>query len=192
MSKWKGNVLDPLDLIDGISLDDLVAKRTSGLMQPQMAARIDKQTRKDFTDGIAAYGTDELRFTFLSLAATGRDIKCDMGRIEGFRNFCNKIWNAARYVLMNTEGQDCGINGGDIELSLADRWIISALQPAEQEVSEALDSFRFDQASYAAYEFIWNEYCDWYLELSKPVLYGDQYSEARKRGTRRTRSEEHT
>ncbi|KAF0805435.1 valyl-tRNA synthetase [Alcanivorax sp. S71-1-4] len=186
MSKSKGNVLDPLDLIDGISLDDLVAKRTSGLMQPQMAARIDKQTRKEFPDGIAAYGTDALRFTFLSLAATGRDIKWDMGRIEGFRNFCNKIWNAARYVLMNTEGQDCGLDGGEVELSLSDRWIISALQRAEQEVSEALDSFRFDQASYAAYEFIWNEYCDWYLELSKPVLYGDQYSEARKRGTRRT------
>jgi valyl-tRNA synthetase len=186
MSKSKGNVLDPLDLIDGISLDDLVAKRTSGLMQPQMAARIDKQTRKEFPDGIAAYGTDALRFTFLSLAATGRDIKWDMGRIEGFRNFCNKIWNAARYVLMNTEGQDCGLDGGEVELSLSDRWIISGLQRAEQEVSEALDSFRFDQASYAAYEFIWNEYCDWYLELSKPVLYGDQYSEARKRGTRRT------
>ena len=186
MSKSKGNVLDPLDLIDGISLEALVEKRTGGLMQPQMAARIEKQTRKEFPDGIAAYGTDALRFTFLSLAATGRDIKWDMGRIEGFRNFCNKIWNAARYVMMNTEGEDCGADGGEVELSLADRWIISALQRAEQEVGDALDSFRFDQASTAAYEFIWNEYCDWYLELSKPVLYGDQYSEARKRGTRRT------
>ncbi|WP_111657445.1 valine--tRNA ligase [Isoalcanivorax indicus] len=185
MSKSKGNVLDPLDLIDGISLDDLVAKRTGGLMQPQMAARIEKQTRKEFPDGIAAYGTDALRFTFLSLAATGRDIKWDMGRIEGFRNFCNKIWNAARYVVMNTESEDCGLSG-DVELGLADRWIISALQRCETEVRDALDSFRFDQASHAAYEFIWNEYCDWYLELSKPVLYGDDYSEARKRGTRRT------
>jgi valyl-tRNA synthetase len=187
MSKSKGNVLDPLDLIDGIDLESLVAKRTGALMQPQMAQKIDKRTRKEFPDGIQSYGTDALRFTFLSLASTGRDIKWDMGRIEGYRNFCNKIWNAARYVLMNTESQDCGLNGGDeVHLSLADRWIVSALQRAEQDVAEALDQFRFDQASHAAYEFIWNEYCDWYLELSKPVLYGDDYSEAEKRGTRRT------
>lgn len=185
MSKSKGNVLDPLDLIDGIDAAGLVAKRTGGLMQPQMAARIEKQTLKEFPEGIAAYGTDALRFTFLSLASTGRDIKWDMGRIEGFRNFCNKIWNAARYVLMNTEGQDCGVQG-EVELSTADRWILSQLQRAQQEVSDALEGFRFDHASAAAYEFIWNEYCDWYLELSKPVLYGDQYSEAQKRGTRRT------
>ena len=188
MSKSKGNVLDPLDLIDGIELDSLVDKRTRGLMQPQKEKQIAKRTRKEFPEGINAYGTDALRFTFLSLASTGRDIKWDMGRIEGYRNFCNKIWNAARYVLMNTEGQDCGLNpdGGEVTLSLADRWIISALQRAEREVSEALDQFRFDVASQAAYEFIWNEYCDWYLELSKPVLYGDDYSEAEKRGTRRT------
>ena len=186
MSKSKGNVLDPLDLIDGIELDNLVAKRTAGLMQPKKAAQIEKRTRKEFPDGINAYGTDALRFTFLSLATTGRDIKWDMGRIEGFRNFCNKIWNAARYVLMNTEGEDCGQSGSDIELSLADRWIISCLQRAQQEVGDGLDQMRFDQASHAAYEFIWNEYCDWYLELSKPVLYGDQYSEAQKRGTRQT------
>ena len=187
MSKSKGNVLDPLDLIDGIDLESLVAKRTGGLMQPQMAQKIDKRTRKEFPDGIQSYGTDALRFTFLSLASTGRDIKWDMGRIEGYRNFCNKIWNAARYVLMNTEGHDCGLDASQpVTLSLADRWIISALQRAEQEVAEALDQFRFDQASHAAYEFIWNEYCDWYLELSKPVLYGDDYSEAEKRGTRRT------
>ena len=188
MSKSKGNVLDPLDLIDGIDLDTLVDKRTRGLMQPQKEKQIAKRTRKEFPDGINAYGTDALRFTFLSLASTGRDIKWDMGRIEGYRNFCNKIWNAARYVLMNTEGQDCGLddNGGEVTLSLADRWIISALQRAEQEVGEALDQFRFDVASQAAYEFIWNEYCDWYLELSKPVLYGDDYSDAEKRGTRRT------
>ena len=188
MSKSKGNVLDPLDLIDGIDLDTLVDKRTRGLMQPQKEKQIGKRTRKEFPDGINAYGTDALRFTFLSLASTGRDIKWDMGRIEGYRNFCNKIWNAARYVLMNTENQDCGLDAdsGEVTLSLADRWIVSALQRAETEVTEALDQFRFDGASHAAYEFIWNEYCDWYLELSKPVLYGDEYSEAEKRGTRRT------
>ena len=188
MSKSKGNVLDPLDLIDGIDLDTLVEKRTRGLMQPQKEKQITKRTHKEYPDGINAYGTDALRFTFLSLASTGRDIKWDMGRIEGYRNFCNKIWNAARYVLMNTEGQDCGLDGSgaDVTLSLADRWITSALQRAEQEVGEALDQFRFDVASQTAYEFIWNEYCDWYLELSKPVLYGDDYSDAEKRGTRRT------
>ena len=188
MSKSKGNVLDPLDLIDGIDLDTLVDKRTRGLMQPQKEKQIGKRTRKEFPEGINAYGTDALRFTFLSLASTGRDIKWDMGRIEGYRNFCNKIWNAARYVLMNTENQDCGLDAdsGEVTLSLADRWIVSALQRAETEVTEALDQFRFDVASHAAYEFIWNEYCDWYLELSKPVLYSDEYSEAEKRGTRRT------
>jgi leucyl-tRNA synthetase family protein len=187
MSKSKGNVLDPLDMIDGITLDALIDKRTKGLMQPQKEKQITKRTNKDFPDGINPYGTDALRFTFLSLASTGRDIKWDMGRIEGYRNFCNKIWNAARYVMMNTEGEDCGIDtDSEVELSLADRWIISALQRAELEVSEALDSFRFDVASHAAYEFIWNEYCDWYLELSKPVLWGDEYSDAQKRGTRRT------
>ncbi len=186
MSKSKGNVLDPLDLIDGIDLDSLVDKRTRGLMQPQKEKQIARRTRKEFPEGIRAYGTDALRFTFLSLASTGRDIKWDMGRIEGFRNFCNKIWNAARYVLMNTEGEDCARDSNDYTLSLADRWIISRLQHAEREVHEALEQFRFDQASHAAYEFIWNEYCDWYLELSKPVLYGDDYSEAEKRGTRRT------
>ncbi|KAF0808167.1 valyl-tRNA synthetase [Alcanivorax xiamenensis] len=188
MSKSKGNVLDPLDLIDGIDLDSLVEKRTRGLMQPQKEKQIGKRTRAEFPEGINSYGTDALRFTFLSLASTGRDIKWDMGRIEGYRNFCNKIWNAARYVMMNTEGQDCAIDAteGETTLSLADRWIISALQRAEREVTEALDQFRFDVASHAAYEFIWNEYCDWYLELSKPVLYSDDYSEAEKRGTRRT------
>ena len=186
MSKSKGNVLDPLDLIDGISLDALLEKRTAGLMQPQMAQKIDKRTRKEFPEGINAYGTDALRLTFLSLASTGRDIKWDMGRLEGYRNFCNKLWNAARYVLMNTEGEDCGLQGGDIELSLADRWIISVLQRAEQEISDAMESFRFDQASAALYDFILKEYCDWYLELSKPVLYSDDYSDAQKRGTRRT------
>ncbi len=186
MSKSKGNVLDPLDLIDGISLEALLEKRAGGLMQPQMAQKIDRRTRKEFPDGINAYGTDALRLTFLSLASTGRDIKWDMGRLEGYRNFCNKLWNAARYVLMNTEGEDCGQQGGDVELSVADRWIISMLQRAESEISEAMESFRFDQASAALYDFILKEYCDWYLELSKPVLYSDGYSVEQKRGTRRT------
>jgi len=186
MSKSKGNVLDPLDLIDGIELDDLLAKRTQSLMQPKMAKKIEKSTRKQFPDGIPAFGTDALRFTFCSLASTGRDIQFDMSRAEGYRNFCNKIWNAARYVFMNTENEDCGLNPkDDIKLSVADRWIISRLQLAEQSVISALDTYRFDHAAQAIYEFTWNEYCDWYLELSKPILNGD-FSDAEKRGTRKT------
>ncbi len=187
MSKSKGNVLDPIDLIDGIQLEELVSKRTSGMMQPQMAKKIEKSTRKQFPDGIEAYGTDALRFTYYSLASTGRDIKFDMGRIDGYRNFCNKIWNAARYVLMNTEEHECGQDGStDHQLSLADRWIISRLQHTEQEVAKALEQYRFDLAAQALYEFIWNEYCDWYLELSKPVLWDDNSPAALKKGTRRT------
>jgi len=187
MSKSKGNVLDPIDLIDGIDLESLVDKRTSGMMQPQMAKKIEKATRKQFPEGIAAYGTDALRFTYYSLASTGRDIKFDMGRIEGYRNFCNKIWNAARYVLMNTEEHDCGQdNNNDYQLSLADRWIISRLQHTESEVALSLEQYRFDLASQALYEFIWNEYCDWYLELSKPVLWDDSAPASLKKGTRRT------
>lgn len=186
MSKSKGNVLDPIDIIDGIDLESLVAKRLSGMMQPQLAAKIEKATRKEFAEGIAPHGTDALRFTFASLATTGRDINFDMNRIAGYRNFCNKLWNAARYVLMNTEGQDTGIDKDEVELSLADRWIISLLQQSEQEVTRALDSYRFDLAAHAIYEFIWNNYCDWYLELSKPVLSSDVASAAAKRGTRRT------
>jgi valyl-tRNA synthetase len=186
MSKSKGNVLDPIDLIDGIDLEALVTKRTSGMMQPQLAKKIEKATRAQFPEGIAAYGTDALRFTYYSLASTGRDIRFDIGRIEGFRNFCNKIWNAARYVMMNCEGQDCGAADGAVELSLADRWIIGELQKTEAAVTRALEQYRFDHASQALYEFIWNEYCDWYLELSKPVLWDEQASEAAKRGTRRT------
>jgi valyl-tRNA synthetase len=185
MSKSKGNILDPIDLIDGIDIDSLVKKRTTGLMQPEMTKAIEKATRKEFPNGIPAHGTDALRYTFASLASTGRDIRFDLGRIEGFRNFCNKIWNAARYVLMNTEGQDCGLSG-EVELSLADRWILSRLQVVIQQAREHCAVYRFDLMSQVIYEFIWNEFCDWYLELSKPVLASERGSEALKRGTRRS------
>ncbi|MCE9682878.1 valine--tRNA ligase [Halomonas alkalisoli] len=190
MSKSKGNVLDPIDLIDGIQLDELLEKRTGSLMQPQKAKAIAKATRDEFPEGIEPHGTDALRFTFLSQATTGRDIKFDMGRLDGYRNFCNKLWNASRYVLMNAEGEDCGASlegqGGDVELSLADRWIVSRLQQTETQVTRAMEEFRFDHASQALYEFVWNEYCDWYLELSKPVLWDDNARPEAKRGTRRT------
>ena len=187
MSKSKGNVIDPIDLIDGIDLQSLVSKRTAGMMQPQLAAGIEKATRRQFPDGIAPYGTDALRFTYFSLASTGRDIKFDIGRIEGFRNFCNKIWNAARYVLMNCENQDCGFEAGAIlEFSLADRWIGNQSQATAAEVTRAINNYRFDLASQALYDFVWNEYCDWYLELSKPVMWDDNASAAAKRGTRHT------
>lgn len=187
MSKSKGNVLDPIDLIDGIDLEALVEKRTRGMMQPQLARKIEKQTRKEFPDGISSFGTDSLRFTFAALAATGRDIKFDMNRIEGYRNFCNKIWNASRYVFMNTEGHDCGYSGNDeVDYSIADRWIRSKLQDTVEAITRALEGYRFDHAAQAIYEFVWNEYCDWYLELSKPVLNDDAASEAAKRGTRKT------
>ena len=187
MSKSKGNVIDPIDLIDGIELEQLILKRTSGMMQPQLATKIEKSTRRQFPDGIESYGTDALRFTYYSLASTGRDIKFDIGRIEGYRNFCNKIWNAARYVLMNCENEDCGTqNDSTVELSLADRWIISKLQETTAEVTRAVANYRFDMASQALYEFIWNEYCDWYLELSKSVLWDDDASPEAKRGTRQT------
>jgi len=186
MSKSKGNVLDPIDLIDGIDLESLVKKRISGLMQPQLAAKIEKQTRKDFPDGIQSYGTDALRFTFTALASTGRDVKFDMGRIEGYRNFCNKIWNATRYVLQNTAGEDTGVNNKSVEFSLTDRWIISRLQQVESEVARHLDDYRFDMASRDLYEFIWNDYCDWYIELSKPVIYSATATVEQKRAARRT------
>ncbi|WP_019529932.1 valine--tRNA ligase [Dasania marina] len=187
MSKSKGNVLDPIDLIDGIDLETLVTKRTAGMMQPRLKEKVEKQTRKEFPDGINGYGTDALRYTYYSLASTGRDINFDVGRIEGFRNFCNKIWNAANYVLMNTEEQDCDQdNDGGYELSLADRWITSELQKVEQAVADGINSYRLDLASQALYDFIWNEYCSWYLELSKPVLWDDNASAAQKKGTRRT------
>jgi len=186
MSKSKGNVLDPIDLIDGIDLESLVTKRTSGLMNPKAAAKIEKKTRKEFADGINPYGTDALRFTYYSLASTGRDINFDVGRIEGFRNFCNKIWNASQYVLMNCEGEDCGLDNTSVELSLADRWIISRLQQAEKAVTEGIETYRLDLASQALYDFIWNEYCSWYLELSKPALKDEKASAEQQRGTRRT------
>jgi valyl-tRNA synthetase len=184
MSKSKGNILDPLDLIDGIELEALVTKRTTGLMQPHLAPKIEKATRRDFPDGIPAFGTDAMRFTFAALATTGRDISFDLGRIEGYRNFCNKLWNASRFVLMNTEDQDCGFEG-EIERSTADRWIRSRLDRTIAEVRTQFDAYRFDLAVKALYEFTWNEFCDWYLELSQPVLTGDA-SDAARRGTRRT------
>ncbi|MBW3846169.1 valine--tRNA ligase [Aeromonas hydrophila] len=184
MSKSKGNVLDPLDMIDGISLEDLLEKRTGNMMQPQMAEKIGKRTAKQFPEGIEAHGTDALRFTLAALASTGRDINWDMKRLDGYNNFCNKLWNASRYVLMNTEDQDCGFAGGEMQFSLADRWIQSQLQVAIRDFRTALDTYRFDIAAGVLYEFIWNQFCDWYLELTKPVL--TKGSEAEQRAARHT------
>ncbi len=185
MSKSKGNVLDPLDLIDGVDLETLVKKRTTGLMNPKQAAKIEKSTRKEFPEGIQAYGTDAVRFTFCALANTGRDIKFDMKRVEGYRNFANKIWNGTRFVLMNVEGQTVGQEARPDLWELPEQWIISRLQKAEAAVHQAFATYRLDLAAQAIYEFIWNEYCDWYVELTKPVLNDENISEERKAEVRR-------
>ena len=184
MSKSKGNVIDPLDMVDGISLEDLLEKRTGNMMQPQLAEKIRKRTEKQFPNGIEPHGTDALRFTLAALASTGRDINWDMKRLEGYRNFCNKLWNASRFVLMNTEAHDCGFNGGEKVLSLADRWILAEFNRTVKAYREALDTYRFDLAANILYEFTWNQFCDWYLELTKPVV--SNGSEAEQRGTRHT------
>ncbi|QRN04382.1 valine--tRNA ligase [Legionella sp. MW5194] len=186
MSKSKGNVLDPIDIIDGIDLESLVAKRTSNMMLPSLRDKIARATRKEFPEGISAYGTDALRFTFCSLASTGRNVRFDMGRVEGYRNFCNKLWNAARYVLLNTDEDQIDLGDGAFQYSPADLWILSRLQRTIAETNHYYETFRFDLLANTLYEFVWHEYCDWYLELSKPVLYAEQALAAMKRGTRRT------
>lgn len=184
MSKSKGNVIDPLDMIDGISLADLLEKRTGNMMQPQLAEKIRKRTEKQFPQGIKPYGTDALRFTLIALTSTGRNINWDMKRLEGYRNFCNKLWNASRFVLMNTKGKDCGFNSSDKVLSLADRWILAEFNQTVKIFREALDNYQFNLASRILYEFTWNNFCDWYLELSKPSM--SNGSEVELRGTRNT------
>ncbi|QPK62963.1 valine--tRNA ligase [Methylomonas sp. LL1] len=184
MSKSKGNVLDPIDIIDGIDLEALVAKRVSGMMQPHLAKKIEQATRKQFPDGIQSFGTDALRFTFASLASTGRDIRFDLQRTEGYRNFCNKLWNAARYVLMNTEEQDNGVDCAECHYSKADLWILAQLNHTIAATNDAIKGYRFDLAAQAIYEFTWNEYCDWYLELAKISLQSDD--PLLQRGTRQT------
>ncbi|MCE3044329.1 valine--tRNA ligase [Legionella sp. 16cNR16C] len=186
MSKSKGNVLDPIDIIDGIDIESLVDKRTDSLMLGSARDKIIKATRKEFPEGIPAYGTDALRFTFCSLASTGRNVRFDLGRVEGYRNFCNKLWNAARYVLLNTEEERADLGDGAFQYSPADQWIISRLQQTIALCHQYFNNFRFDLLANTLYDFIWHEYCDWYLELSKPILYAEQALGAMKRGTRRT------
>ena len=185
MSKSKGNVLDPIDLIDGISLEDLVEKRIASLMRPKMKQTIEKATRRQFPDGLQSYGTDALRFTFCSLASTGRDINFDVGRIEGYRNFCNKLWNATRFVMMKMDGHNLS-HLDSSHITVFDRWIASSLQATESKVAEAIESYRLDLASQAIYEFVWNEYCDWYLELTKPILAEGGANSETQNATRRT------
>ena len=186
MSKSKGNILDPLDLIDGIELDALVAKQTTNLMQPQLQARIEKATRAHFPDGIPAFGTDALRFTFAQLATQGRDIRFDTGRIQGYRNFCNKLWNASRYVMLCVAEQGIEVNAGEAQYGTAERWISTRLGQATERVIQGIADYRFDLAAQALYEFTWDEYCDWYVELSKTTLNDPESSEAQKRGVIQT------
>jgi len=185
MSKSKGNVLDPIDIIDGIDLESLVQKRTNGLMQPEMAPKIEKATRKQYPDGIQAYGTDAMRFSFAAQASTGRDIKFELNRIEGYRNFCNKLWNATRFVLMNTEGKEISNEINKDKLTLADRWILGKQQEVIDLTHKHLKNYRFDLAAHALYEFSWHEFCDWYVELCKPTLFKDDVDESVKQNSRR-------
>ena len=186
MSKSKGNVLDPIDIIDGIDIDSLIAKRTSNLMLNSVRDKVAKATRKQFPEGIAAFGTDALRFTYCSLASNARTVRFDMGRVEGYRNFCNKLWNAARYVLLSTDEERIDFGDGAFQYSPADHWILSHLQRTIELCHHYFATYRFDLLANTLYEFVWHEYCDWYLELSKPVLYDEHALPAMKRGTRRT------